>query len=209
MARQELGEILRQAELVSQAQLTEALSLQRVYGERLASVLVRQNILTEKFAVTYLGRQLGVPSVDLSRQEIDLALLELVPLEMCERHLVFPLRVEGTRLLLAMSDPLDQKLVAEIEFKSGTRLAPVIALEASIKNAILEARRAQRAGLKKIHPHVQKPKEAAPATPPAAPAGPEAEAAEQRPIAVKPLEESQERAIFETLGGARIGNRAP
>ena len=36
--------------------------LQRTFGERLASVLVRQNILTEKFAVTYLGRQLGVPA---------------------------------------------------------------------------------------------------------------------------------------------------
>ena len=67
MAKRELGEILLEADLINQAQLAEALGLQRTFGERLASVLVRQHILTEKFAVTYLGRQLGVPPVDLSK----------------------------------------------------------------------------------------------------------------------------------------------
>ena len=81
MARKGLGEILREADLISEAQLNEALALQKTYGERLASILVRQHILTEKFAVTYLGRQLGVPGVDLSQQEIDLALLSRVTLE--------------------------------------------------------------------------------------------------------------------------------
>ena len=93
MPRKELGEILREADLISEAQLAEALTLQRTFGERLASILVRQKILTEKFAVTYLGRQLGVPAVDLSKAEIDLSLLDVVHLDVCERHLVFP--VEG------------------------------------------------------------------------------------------------------------------
>ena len=52
MPRKDLGEILRAADLVSEAQLTEALALQKTFGERLASILVRQHILTEKFAVT-------------------------------------------------------------------------------------------------------------------------------------------------------------
>src|SRR5262245_7344642 len=156
MPRRELGEILREADLITDTQLAEALSLQRTFGERLASILVRQKILTEKFAVTYLGRQLGVPAVDLSKTEIELSLLELLPLELCERHLVFPVRVDGTRLQLAMSDPMDHTLVAEIEFKTGVRLAPMIALESSIKNAIVEARRALKAGQKSIAPNVQR-----------------------------------------------------
>src|SRR3954451_13236899 len=108
MPRQELGEILLKADLVTEQQLKEALALQQTFGERLASVLVRQHILTEKFAVTYLGRQLGIPGVDLSKTEIDLALLEMVPLELCERKLVFPVRVEGRHLQIAMSDPMDK-----------------------------------------------------------------------------------------------------
>lgn len=206
MARKELGEILREADLVTDAQLSEALALQRTFGERLASVLVRQRILTEKFAVTYLGRQLGVPPLDLSKTEIDLSMLEILPLELCERNLVFPIRVEGTRLQLAMSDPTDHVLVSEIEFKTGARLAPMIALESSIKNAIVEARRALKSGAKRIVPNVQRPKEGerpAPASATAASAP-----VDDTPLPVARLEE-RERAIFETLAGAPITAAAP
>jgi DNA-binding response OmpR family regulator len=202
MPRKELGEILREADLVSEAQLAEALSLQRTFGERLASILVRQKILTEKFAVTYLGRQLGVPGVDLSKAEIDLSLLEVVHLDVCEKHLVFPVKVQGTRLQIAMSDPLDHVLVTEIEFKSGVRLAPMIALESSIKNAISEARRAIKSGHRRIVPQVQKPREAPAAPAPAAPAEP------VTPAPLSPLE-ARERAVFETLAGAPLVSRVP
>jgi DNA-binding response OmpR family regulator len=209
--RRELGEILLEADLINQAQLAEALNLQRTFGERLASVLVRQHILTEKFAVTYLGRQLGVPGVDLSKTEVDLGLLEVVPLELCDRHLVFPVKVEGTRLQLAMSDPMDHGLVSEIEFKTGVRLAPMIALEASIKNAILEARRGLKAGQRRITPNIQRQREG-PATPArvdrvdaaATPASPGGGAA----IPVQPQEE-RERVVFETLAGGRLFAPAP
>src|SRR5262245_2133516 len=212
MPKRELGEILRQADLVSEAQLAEALALQRTFGERLASILVRQKILTEKFAVTYLGRQLGVPSIDLSKQEIELSLLEdIVPLEMCERHLVLPVKVEGTRLQLAMADPMDHILVSEIEFKTGVRLAPMIALESSIKNAIVEARRALKGGRKTMTPNVQRPRESDSALrqAPAVAAVSPAPQWEPRPLPlVTPLEE-RERAIFETLAGAPLSTPTP
>lgn len=203
MARKELGEILREADLVSEAQLAEALTLQRTFGEKLASILVRQKILTEKFAVTYLGRQLGVPPVDLSKTEVDLSILEVLPLDMCERHLVFPVKIEGTRLQLAMSDPTDHVLVSEIEFKTGVRLAPMIALESSIKNAIVEARRAQKTGQRKIMPNVQRPRDG---DKPAVTAASSAAATPSAPAAPAPLSplEERERAIFETLAGTPI-----
>jgi DNA-binding response OmpR family regulator len=207
MPRKELGEILREADLINDTQLAEALTLQRTFGERLASILVRQKILTEKFAVTYLGRQLGVPPVDLSKTEIDLGVLEVLPLELCERHLVFPIRVEGTRLQVAMSDPMDHVLVSEIEFKTGVRLAPMIALESSIKNAIVEARRAMKGGQRKINPNVQRPRESEPAPTAAAPGASPPPAPGSAPGAA--LMEEKERAIFETLAGAPIVTQAP
>jgi DNA-binding response OmpR family regulator len=211
VARKELGEILRQADLISDAQLTEALNLQKTFGERLASILVRQHILTEKFAVTYLGRQLGMPGVDLSKQEVDLGLLEQVPLELCERHLVFPVKMEGTRLQLAMSDPMDHTLVSEIEFKTGIRLAPRIALDAAIKNAIVEARRALKAGKKTLSPNVQRsapPARKEPAAPGAGD-GPAAATEPAPPIPVVPLDEGEKhRTILETIAGAPLRVRA-
>jgi DNA-binding response OmpR family regulator len=208
MAKRELGEILLEADLINPSQLAEALGLQRTFGERLASVLVRQHILTEKFAVTYLGRQLGVPPVDLSKTEIDLSLLDVVPLDMCERNLVFPVRVEGTRLQLAMSDPMDHALVSEIEFKTGVRLAPMIALEASVKNAILEARRALKTGHRRITPNVQRPRETKPPPAPAVEAPAPAPAENVAPIPIVPLED-RERTVLETLAGAPLSAPLP
>jgi DNA-binding response OmpR family regulator len=213
LPRKELGEILLAADLVSESQLKEALALQRTFGERLASILVRQKILTEKFAVTYLGRQLGVPSIDLSRAEIELGLLEVIPLELCERHLIFPVKVEATRLQLAMSDPMDHVLVSEIEFKTGVRLAPMIALESSIKNTIVEARRGLKAGVRKISPSMHRVKPATEST------SAETAAAASTPSALSPAPvavpvsptalEEKERAIFETLAGAPLSATLP
>jgi len=117
---------------------------------------------------------------------------------------VFPVRVEATRLQVAMSDPLDHPVVSEIEFKTGVRLAPMIALEASIKNAILEARRALKSGQRKIAPNVQKSRPVPP-IPRAAGADPVASgaAAPREPIKLVPLEE-RERAVIETLAGAPV-----
>ncbi len=48
VSRKGLGAILREADLISEGQLRDALSAQKTFGERLASVLVRQCTLTEK-----------------------------------------------------------------------------------------------------------------------------------------------------------------
>lgn len=210
MARKGLGAILREADLISDSQLRDALTAQKTFGERLASILVRQCTLTEKFAVTYLGRQLGVPGVDLSRQEIDLDLLKVVPLDLCERHLVFPIKVQGTRLQVAMADPNDQKLVSEIEFKTGTRLSPMIALDASIKNAIVEARRALKSGQKTIRPNVQKSQAGRLASAPGGGGpGPGATGTPDDAEVGEPLmDEVQELAIIESLGNAPAASPA-
>src|SRR5262245_35095110 len=146
----ELGTILREADLITEAQLQEALELQKVHGERLASVLVRQRVLTEKFAVTYLGRKIGVPGIDLSRIDIELFLFELLPLDVCREQLVLPLRVEGNRMHLAMADPTDAKTVTGIEFRLGAKIVPAAALESSLKHALEEVDKAIKAKLKRI-----------------------------------------------------------
>lgn len=189
--------MLVDADLVDKAQIAHALSLQPAYGERLASILVRQRMLTEKFAVSYLGRQLHVPHIDISREEIHLSLFDVVPVAVCERHLVVPVKIEDTRLLLAMANPLDQVLVAELEVKTNVRLLPAIALESSIKNAIIEARRALKVHRKTIRPNVQR-------TPPLPALDPGATRPRQpqTPISVVPAADLA--AAYETVTGAPL-----
>ncbi len=227
--RRSLGEILREADLVTEEQLAEALRLQKAYGERLASILVRQLVITEKFAVTYLGRQIGVPGLDLSRSEVDLSLLDLVPLDTCQRNLVLPVRIEANRVQLAMSDPTDQKLVSHLEFASGARIQPLVALESSLKYAISEARKAVKAGQRtmtvNIQHHPVKHGQESPA--PIASAGKSAAAAgvarreatpaaqarsvsQTSPVPVPaPRPPEPKNIVFETLAGAELSVKTP
>jgi len=201
-----LGEILREADLITAEQLSEALRLQKTYNERIASVLVRQRVLTEKFAVTYLGRQIGVPSIDLSKTDVDLALLELVPLELCQRHLVLPIKVDVNRLQLAMADPTDLHVVSEIAFKSGARLQPMVALESSLKYAIGEVRKGAKDGLRRIA--VGQPL-TAPATVGAA-AGPGPSSLATEPMKVPVVSDrTLDTPVFENLAGATLKLTTP
>jgi tetratricopeptide (TPR) repeat protein len=195
-----LGTIMVEAGLITQAQLDETLTLQKVYGEKLASILVRQNHLTEKFAVTYLGRQLGVPAVDMSKYAISLDLVRLVPLAVCSRKLVFPIRLERGRLQLAMVDPLNQDVVAELAQEHQLRLLPCIALEASIKNAIEEAAIAVKAGRRSFTPSTLHDRLATfsldPKRRPLPPG--------TGPLPVVPLEMDRSAPIVERLGGGTV-----
>ena len=107
-----------------------------------------------------------------------------------------------------MSDPMDHALVSEIEFKTGVRLAPMIALEASVKNAILEARRALKTGHRRITPNVQRPRETKPPPAPAVEAPAPAPAENVAPIPIVPLED-RERTVLETLAGAPLSAPLP
>jgi DNA-binding response OmpR family regulator len=226
-----LGEILREADLITEAQLEEALRLQKVHGERLASILVRQRVLTEKFAVTYLGRKIGVPAVDLSKIDLELYLFELVPFDVCQKHLVLPVRVDGNRLQLAMADPTDQTVTTEIEFKTGARIVASVALESSLKSALEEVQKALKmGGQKRITINAQPTPFAAPeASPVPATVGPAPSPAAvtstpaPRPMSaanVRPAEPAKPAArlpvmpldhdtVFETLAGAPILLQAP
>jgi DNA-binding response OmpR family regulator len=210
-----LGEILRAADLITDAQLEDALRLQKQHGERLASILVRQRVLTEKFAVTYLGRKIGVPAVDLSRTEIELYLFELVPLDVCLRHQVMPVKVDGGRLQLAMADPTNQKAISEIEFKTAAKIVPMVALESSLKRALEEVQKAIKEGLRRITINAQQ-LSTLPPPPSPGPAG------TQKPPAARPTAGDQPQkprppvapvldhdTVFETLTGSPLPVKGP
>jgi DNA-binding response OmpR family regulator len=151
-----------------------------------------------------------VPAVDLSKTEIDLSLLELIPLELCQRHLVLPVRIEGNRLQLAMSEPSDTKVIGEIEFKSGARIAPLVALESSLKFAIGEARKAVKSGHKRITANIQQSAPAAAPSP--SPAAGSVAVAARAPVTAIPLVKDQDlidSPVFETLAGTPLRLKAP
>jgi CheY-like chemotaxis protein len=136
-SKKQLGKILLQQKLVSQEELQGLLDEQkRDPGARLASTAARKGRVTMSEALSALSEQHGVQAVDLSELVVPLGLLRLIPVEMARERAVFPLRIQDDQLLLAMSSPKDQESIDELEFVTGKKIAPLVALDHVVHGAI-------------------------------------------------------------------------
>jgi len=131
-----LGDRLVAEGLITAEQLERALSEQKGTRDKLGSILVRMNFLSEEKLLSFLTRQYSVPSVNLSQLEIDTDVLRLVPSALAERLQVLPVKREGNVLTLAMADPTNVLALDDVAFRTNLQIQPVVASELSIRQAI-------------------------------------------------------------------------
>jgi len=131
-----LGEMLVKATLITKEQLQKALQQQETSGGRIGSNLVRLGFISEDDITSFLSRQYGVPSINLSHFEIDQIVIKLIPSEIAQKHQVIPINRTGNVLTVAMADPSNIFAIDDIKFMTGFKVEPVVAAETSIKNAI-------------------------------------------------------------------------
>ena len=132
-----LGELLLKEKMVTTGQLEEALKNHVVYGIRLGSSLVEMGYVDEDALAQLLSRKLGVPCV--GRKELAAVPKDLIrdfPLVLVKAHNVVPLKLEGNRLSLVMTDPTDYKAIDDIGFVTGHVVVPYIAPDVQISWAL-------------------------------------------------------------------------
>src|SRR5580658_1657464 len=144
-----LGRILIKQKLVSEQELDRALREQEraspASQKPLASRLTDAGVLQEVDALRALSEQHGVPGIDLAQIAILLEHLELVPREMCESHQILPVLVREDRIFLAMANPKDKRVLDELEFVTGKKVYPYIALTGTLARTIVLAFEARAA----------------------------------------------------------------
>ncbi len=138
-SKKQLGKIMLQQKLVTQDELEGMLDEQGKRGGRLASNAARSGKITVTEALRALSEQHGVPAIDLSRQVVPLTNLLLIPVEIAREHKVFPVKVQGEQLVLAMITPQNETSIEEVQFVTAKTVFPHIALEDAIERAIEEA----------------------------------------------------------------------
>jgi DNA-binding response OmpR family regulator len=145
-----LGKILLQRKLVSQQDLEVALRAQKraISPAPIASQLVDQGAVGEVDALRALSEQYGVPGIDLTQIAIALEHLDLVPREVAETHRILAVLVRADRVFLAMADPHDKKVIDELEFVTGKKVFPYIAMHGTLIKAIGDAYAAKERGEK-------------------------------------------------------------
>lgn len=142
MVRKRLGELLVERGAISQAQLQAGLSAQQRTRQKLGLTLIQQGVLTEAQLAQVLAESLGLTAVDLQQVEVDWSAVHTLQARFCETHELFPLSIEGKgssekRLVVALSDPLNQAAMDEIEFTTGLKVVPCVATHSQVREAIL------------------------------------------------------------------------
>ncbi len=135
-----LGKILLKQKLVSQEELEKLLERQKAHpGQRLASVAVKTGNVREEELLRALHEQHGVPGIDLKGVVVPLSNLKLIPEEIAKQHTILPVLVKESEIMLAMADPGDRRVIDEIEFVTGRRVFPYVALHDTLKQVIAQA----------------------------------------------------------------------
>ncbi|WP_019137104.1 GspE/PulE family protein [Cellulomonas massiliensis] len=132
----QLGEVLLEEGLVTEAQLLAALDESMASGGSLGRTLVELGVLTENQLVRALAAQVGMQFVDLDEHPVDKNAVVLVPGALCRRYTVLPIAVENGALVLATADPGNVMAVDDVRTVSGRHVIPVIASYDNLTRAI-------------------------------------------------------------------------
>ena len=141
MQSERMGDLFVRGGLITSDQLYNALEKQKQLGgnKHLGEMLVSMGLVSERDRVRILGEHWGVPYADLSTDSIDPRVATLISQDLARRYKVIPVQLDGTRLHLAMKNPLDIFATDEIRVITGKEVVPVIATEEDILYAIGEA----------------------------------------------------------------------
>ncbi|MBI2371502.1 MAG: type IV-A pilus assembly ATPase PilB [Deltaproteobacteria bacterium] len=131
-----LGELLVRDRLVTQEQLRAALEEQRMGGGRLGSILIKRGSLSEPQLTSFLSKQYGVPSVNLSEVAVEASILQLVPPELARKYQLVPLNRVGSTLVVAMTDPSNIFAIDDLKFLTGYNVEVMVAAEGAVHAAI-------------------------------------------------------------------------
>ena len=133
--RKKIGDLLKEAGIITEVQILEALDQKRK-NQKLGDALVEQGYITEKQLLSVLEIQLNLESISLYQYPIDDRLVDLLPKDRARKNLALPIKLEGSKLTVAMNDPLDFYAIQEIEATTGYTLVPAIATKDDILQTI-------------------------------------------------------------------------
>jgi type IV pilus assembly protein PilB len=142
-----LGELLVAQGLITQDDLGRAITAQKGTRDRLGSVLLRLNLLSEEQLLGFLSHQYGVPSVSLAQLDIAPEVLNMVPVQIAKKHDLLPIKLVGNMLTLAVADPTNVFALDDVAFMTNLQILPIVASEAAIRKAIERHYEGQTGGI--------------------------------------------------------------
>lgn len=133
--KKRLGDLLLESKVITKEQLEQALARQKDTNLRLGQTLIALGFVTEEDILNVLEMQLGIPQVK-NLNSLDPDLIKSVPESLIRRHMVIPLKKTGSRLTVAMFDPLNLMAVDDLKIATGCEVDPVLTSYREIEKVI-------------------------------------------------------------------------
>lgn len=105
--RKRLGDLLVEEGIVTEQQVEQALTAQKQTGRKLGDTLIQLGFLTETQMLEFLSQQLLLPLIDLSRADVNIDAVQLLPEVHARRMRALVIGQNDDTLRIAMSDPAD------------------------------------------------------------------------------------------------------
>jgi len=134
--KKKLGEILIEANLLTEDQLKRALTGQKRAGQRLGQYLIAQGVVREDQLIDVLSKQLKIEKYSPGAYPTDPDLVWMIPLDVCQKNKVVPLQKKKNLLTVAMFDPLDINALDIVEFITNMEVEPVVCSEREMNQLI-------------------------------------------------------------------------
>jgi type II secretory ATPase GspE/PulE/Tfp pilus assembly ATPase PilB-like protein len=132
-----LGDALLEDKSVTQAQLDHALRAQtNDRKKQLGEILIEMGAVNKETIKRVLAQKIGIPFVDLSTFQFDLALIRAVSGALVRKHSMIPLYRTELRMAVAMINPLASDAIKEMAFATKLTIDPVMASEEDMFAAI-------------------------------------------------------------------------
>lgn len=132
----QLGELLKERNIISQNQLDRALAVQKEKGGLIGEILVELGYAKEEDIAQALTAQYGFPYLPLSNYEINPEIANIIPGRVARQYLLVPIDKIGNNLTLAMSNPLNVQAIEDVELLSGCNIQTFVSTSTDIKRAI-------------------------------------------------------------------------
>ncbi len=131
-----IGEKLTQKGFLEPAKLKDAIEKQKLTGKLLGEILVELNYCSEEQVAQAISEQIGIPYIDITRQNVNKDVIELVPEAIARENTVFPLfRLENS-ITVAMKDPLNIRVIDRLKHITRCDIDPVMSTQSAILKMI-------------------------------------------------------------------------
>ena len=134
--RKKLGEVLCDHGKLSPADLENAIAEQKGKLLRLGELLLDRGLVKKHDLAVALEEVSHVPYVDCTSIVAKPEALKLIPRAIADRCCALPIQIEKRRLIVAMAEPQDLRILDDLQFTTGLEISPRLSFRSEIREAI-------------------------------------------------------------------------